>query len=263
VINAIQDRCPDQLKLPYYLWTREAVGQLIARKFGVRLSIWTVGRYLNRWGFTPQKPIRRAFEQEPEAVRRWLAKEYPAIRAVARRERAAIYWGDEMGLRSDHAVGRSFSPRGTTPVILGTGKRFGCNMISVITNRGRLLFMVFRERFVGVVYLKFLRRLLRQSRRKVFLIIDKHPVHISKAAQRWVKRHASRIRVYFLPGYSPELNPDEYLNQDIKANAVGRTRPFNQTELMGNVRAYLRITQKHPPAVKRYFHHKKVRYASL
>ena len=126
ICRVIEDHCPDQLKLPFYLWTREAVGHLIQRRFGVKLSVWTVGRFLARQGFTPQKPTRRAFEQDPQAVRSWLARKYPAIRALARREKAVIFWGDEMGVRADHAAGRSFSPRGKTPVILGTGQRSPC-----------------------------------------------------------------------------------------------------------------------------------------
>ena len=263
ICGVIEDRCPDQLKLPFYLWTREAVGHLIQRRFGVKLSVWTVGRFLARCGFTPQKPTRRAFEQNPHAVRSWLARKYPAIRALARREKAVIFWGDEMGLRADHAAGRSFSPRGKTPVIWGTGQRFRCNMISAITNRGHLQFMVFKDRFTTAVFLKFLRRLLRQNRRKIFLIIDGHPVHIAKSTGRWFKKHRATMRVYFLPGYSPELNPDEYLNQDVKTNAVGRIRPLDRKELIGNVRAYLRSTQAHRSSVKRYFHEKHVRYASV
>jgi len=264
IVRLITDHCPDQLKLPFYLWTREAVGQLMAQRFGVRLSVWTVGRLLARWGFTPQKPARRAFEQDSQAVRSWLERRYPAIRALARREKAMVFWADEMGLRGDHAAGRSFSPRGRTPVILGTGQRFRCNLISAITNRGHLQFMVFKNRFTVAVFLKFIGRLLRQNRRrKIFLILDGHPVHLAKATVRWLKRRRVALRVYFLPGYSPELNPDEYLNQDVKANAVGRTRPLDRTELIGNVRAYLRSTQAHRPMVKRYFQEQHVRYASL
>ncbi len=264
IARLITDHCPDQLKLPFYLWTREAVGALIAKRFGVRLSVWTVGRLLARWGFTPQKPARVAFEQDSKAVRSWLKRRYPAIRALARREKAAIFWADEMGLRGDHAAGRSFSPKGRTPVILGTGQRFRCNLISAITNRGHLQFMVFKHRFTVAVLLKFLRRLLRHNRgRKLFLILDSHPVHLAQAVRRWFKRHRAALRVYFLPGYSPELNPDEYLNQDVKANAVGRTRPFDRAELVGNVRAYVRSTQAHPSLVKRYFQADSVRYASV
>lgn len=259
----ITDHCPDQLKLPFYLWTREAVVHLIARKCGVKVSVWTAGRWLARWGFTPQKPTRRAFEQDDREVGSWLRRKYPAIRALAQRERALIFWADEMGLRGDHAAGRSFSPQGQTPVIPGTGQRFRCNLISAITNRGQLQFMVFKKRFTVAVFLQFLRRLLRQNRRKIFLIIDNHPVHVARAAVRWFKAHQRKLRIYFLPGYSPELNPDEYLNQDVKTNAVGRTRPLDRNEMVGNVRAYLRSTQANRSLVKRYFHAEHVRYASV
>lgn len=259
----ITDHCPDQLKLPFYLWTREAVVHLIARQCGVKVSVWTAGRWLARWGFTPQKPARRAFEQDPRAVDAWVKRKYPAIRALARQQKGLIFWADEMGLRGDHAAGRSFSPRGRTPVIPGTGQRFRCNLISAITNRGQLQFMVFKERFTVAVFVKFLRRLLRQNRRKLFLIIDSHPVHVAKAALRWLKSRRATLRVYFLPGYSPELNPDEYLNQDVKTNAVGRTRPLDRKEMIGNIRAYLRSTQANRSLVKRYFHAEPVRYASL
>src|SRR5207245_2170089 len=145
-VRLILSRCPDQLRLPFALWTREAVQQLLARRFGVHVSVWTVGRYLRAWGLTPQKPVRRAYEQNPAAVRRWLKKEYPAIRAQAKREKAEIHWGDEMGLRSDHQAGRSYGRRGQTPVVPGTG-----------------------QRFTAPVFLNFLRRLLRLIPGKVFL----------------------------------------------------------------------------------------------
>jgi transposase len=263
VVRIIEDRCPDQLHLPFALWTREAVGDLIAQRFGVKFSVWTVGRYLRKWGFTPQKPLRRAYERDPAAVGRWLRESYPALRAQAKREKAEIHWGDEMGLRSDHQVGRSFSRRGRTPVVCGTGQRFGCNMISAITNRGRLRFMVFKNRFTAEVFLKFLRRLIRQAGRKAFLILDSHPVHRSGRVKRFVAKHSKRIRLEFLPGYSPEINPDEYLNQDVKSNAVGRRRPPTQEAMVAGVRSYLRATQKQPRIVESYFHHPDVRYAAL
>jgi len=263
IARAVIDKRPDQLKLPFYLWTREAVGLLIEKRFGISLSVWTAGRYLARWGFTPQKPVRRAFEQNPEAVKQWLEEDYPAIRKLAKREHAEIYWGDEMGLRSDHTVGRSFSKRGKTPVVLGTGQRFGCNMISAITNRGSLNFMVYKERFRYNVFLDFLRRITRQAKRKVFLIVDGHPVHRSRKVKTWLEKNDHCIRLFFLPGYSPELNPDEVLNQDVKSNAVGRRRARTQVEMMSTVRGYLRSRQRLPDIVKKYFQEKHVRYAAL
>lgn len=261
IVRLIINHCPDQLRLPFMLWTREAIMILIRRRFRIQLSIWTVGRYLARWGLTPQKPTRRAYEQDPQAVRRWLKREYPAIRTLAKREKGTIFWADETGMRSDHQTGTSFARRGQTPVIPGTGKRFRCNMLSAITNRGHLAFMVFKGKFTTRIFLDFLRRLLRQHSRKVFLILDRHPVHISKVVLRQAKKNP-RLRLYCLPGYSPQLNPDEMLNQDVKANAVGRLRPRTQQQLMENVRRFLWSTQRRPKKVQSYFRERHVRYAA-
>ena len=262
VVRLIAARCPEQLQLAFVLWTREAVRDLIVQRCEVRLSVWTVGRYLQRWGFTPQKPLRRAYEQDPAAVRRWLRREYPAIRVLARRERATLFWGDETGMRSDHQAGRSYGRRGRTPIIPGTGKRFRCNLLSAITNRGRLAFLVFEGSFVTAVFIGFLRRLIRHAGRTVFLIVDEHPVHVAAGVKRWVRGHRRQVRLFFLPGYSPELNPDELLNQDVKTNAVGRKRPRHKTELLGNVRRFMWSTQRQPAKVRGYFRHPNVRYAA-
>lgn len=262
-VRLIESRCPDQMRLPFALWTREAVQQLLARRFRLSVSVWTVGRYLRDWGFTPQKPVRRAYEQNPVVVQKWLQSAYPAIRRQAKREGAEIHWGDEMGLRSDHQAGRSYGRRGHTPVIAGTGQRFGCNMISAITNRGRLAFMIFQQRFTARVFLTFLRRLMRQAGRKIFLIVDRHPVHKARPVTRWLAGHQAQIQLFWLPPYSPELNPDELLNQDVKTNALGRQRPADAEELMDDVRSYLRAAQRRPDAVRRYFDESHVRYAAL
>jgi transposase len=263
IAKAVADHYPDQLKLPFYLWTREAVANLIENRFGIRLSRWTVGRYLSGWGFTPQKPIRKAFEQDPEKVRYWLETKYPEIQRMAIRKKAEIYWGDEMGLRSDHATGRSYGRKGQTPVIPGTGQRFKCNMISVITNRGKLYFMIFKEGFSSQMFIEFLKRLVRQIPHFIFLIIDRHPVHRSAPVQKWLKEKEDRIQVFWIPPYSPELNPDEHLNQDVKSNAVGRRRPHTQDDLLKNVRSYLYGRQRKPHLIKKYFHGKNVRYAAI
>jgi transposase len=262
IAKIVIDRTPDQLKLPFYLWTREAVARLIKKRFDVELSIWTIGRYLFRWNFTPQKPIRKAFEQDSAAVRKWLKQEYPYIRRRAKAEKAQIYWGDEMGLRSDHVTGRTYGLKGKTPVIPGTGQRFGCNLISAITNRGRLYFMVYHKMFTTDIFIDFLRRLIRQLNRKFFLIIDQHRVHTSAKAMRWIKNYSHRLCVYYLPSYSPDLNPDEMLNNDVKSNAVGRRRPRHKVELASNVRGYLRSRQKQPLLVKNYFKKQSVAYAA-
>jgi transposase len=262
IVNLITDRHPEQLKLPFVLWTADGVRQLIQRQFKLRLSARTVRRYLRSWGFTPQKPTRRAYERDEAEVKRWLVEEYPAIRERAGREKARIYWGDEMGARSDHQAGRSWAPRGHTPTTPGTGKRFRCNMISAITNRGDLAFMIFKRSFNMTVFLQFLRRLVRHAGRKVFFIVDRHPVHLGKKVREWLETKTDRIEVFFMPGYSPELNPDEMLNQDVKANAVGRKRARDRKALMRNLRAYLTKRRNNPDLVKHYFHEESVRYAA-
>lgn len=261
-VKMVMDRCPDQLKLPFFLWTRQAVADLIERKYGVSLSVWTIGRYLKSWGLTPQKPIRRAYEQNPEAVSQWLQEEYPVIHAQAKEEDAVIFWGDESGLRSDHTTGRTYGRKGQTPVIPISGTRFKCNMISAISNKGQLHFMVFRERFDTKLFITFLGRMIRQNQRKIFLIVDRHPVHRSSAVKAWVKTHEDRIRLLYLPSYSPELNPDELLNQDVKSNALGRKRARNVRELISNTRSFLWSRQRRPETVKKYFHGKHVSYAA-
>jgi transposase len=275
--NLIIDKCPEQLKLPFALWTREAIRDLIKTKFGITIAIRTVGDYLKEWGFTPQKPVRQAYEKCPEAVQQWLDETYPAIAKKAKQERALIYWGDEMGLRSDHSVGRSYAPKGETPAIPGTGKRFGCSMVSAVTNQGHLCFRVFTGSFNAKLLIDFFRRLIRQAnhqtdsekdnqpedlkQRKVYLILDGHPVHRANVVREWVEKHADEIAVFYLPSYSPELNPDELLNQDVKTNVSRHNRPRDVKSMMANLRSYLFSTQKRPDIVKNYFKEKHVKYA--
>jgi transposase len=263
VQKLILDRTPDQLKLPFMLWTRTAVQTLISTRYGVEVSLMTIGRWLREWGFTPQKPLRKAWEQNPEEVEQWLKAQYPQIRRRAKREKAEIHWGDEMGLRSDHQTGTTYGLKGQTPVIAGTGQRWKLNLLSTVTNRGTLRWMVFRRRFTNALFIKFLNRLLQSARMKVFLIVDRHPVHRSKEVKTWVQLHSEKIEMFFLPAYSPQLNPDEYLNNDVKANGLGRLRPGSHQEMEQNLRCYLRSTQKQPVIVKRYFEAPPVRYAQM
>jgi transposase len=258
----IVGRMPDQLKLPFYLWTRAAAASLIEREYGVVVSPTTVGRYLKAWGMSPQKPVRRAYERNDAAIARWLREEYPAIARQAKREGATIYWGDEMGLRSDHVAGASYAPLGQTPIVRATGQRFGCNMISAITNRGHLAFRVFQGKFDAPLFIDLLQRLLKQAPGKVYLIVDGHPVHRSSAAKRFVVTHQARLRLIRLPGYCPELNPDELLNQDVKTNALGKSRPTNRAEMMSSVPRHLHRRQKQPHVIRNLFQEQHARYAA-
>jgi transposase len=254
-------KMPDQLKLPFYLWTRAAVRELIKRECAVELSLPAVGGYLKRWGLTVQRPVKRAYERNDEAVAQWLAQVYPHIASRAKRERARIYWGDETGLRSDDVRGRSFAPIGQPAVVNVPGRRFGCNVISALTNKGEMSFMVFEGRFQAEQFIGFCQRLIKQSSCKVFLIVDGHPVHRSSKVKDWLEPRHHQIELFFLPGYAPELNPDELLNGDIK-RAIGQARPRDRDAMKAATRKWLHRRQKQPDVLANLFHAPHVRYAS-
>ena len=259
--KSVVGNSPDQLRLPGMLWTREAVSELVERRFGIRLSRWTIGRYLGSWGLTVQKPAKRALEQNPVQVHYWLRTKYPAIVRQARKEKAHIWWADESGLRSEHQGGTTWGEKGKTPVVRQSGKRIACNVVSAITNQGKLAFMVFSERLTSDVFVRFLERLVRHQGHKIFLILDRYSVHTSRKVQQWAVEHKEDIRLFYLPAYSPELNPDELLNQDLKSNALRSRRPSSKEELLSRVRSFLWSKQKRPAKVRRYFDEEHVQYA--
>jgi len=262
IVRTIREKNPDQLRLPFALWTREAVRDLVERRFALRLAIRTVGDYLRRWGFTPQKPVQRAYERDGAAVERWLQATYPALKKRAKREGARILWADEMGLRSDHARGRCYAPKGQTPVVGKAGRRFGCNVIQAVGNRGELWFRVFDGRFSQDVFIDFLRRLLKTANgRKLILVVDGHPGHRGRKAHAFIEQRAQLLELVYLPGYSPDLNPAEYLNNDTK-HGVLKTRPATKHDLIGRARGHLHRRQKQPAIVKNFFRHPAVAYAA-
>lgn len=256
----ITDKTPDQCKLSMGLWTREAVGELIKRKYGIEKSLPQIGRYLKAWGFTSQKPIYKAYEQQPEEVNQWIEKEYPAIKKKAKKEKAVIYFGDETGLRSDHQAGKTFSPKGKTPIVKKSGKRFSLNMVSAISARGDKRFMIFKGMFNTDCFIKFLRQLTKNQKQKIIFIIDNYSVHKTKKVKEWVEKNKDKIELFYLPRYSPELNPDEYLNNDIKTNLVGKTNASNTAELAKAVKTHLK--KKSNEKIKKFFQHPFVQYAA-
>ena len=258
----IADKTPDQLKMPYALWTRAAVAELIEQRFGLKLSVRTMGKYLARWGFTPQKPMKKAYEQSPAAVSQWLQQDYPAIAARAKHEGAEIHWGDESGLRSDDVRGRGFAPKGQTPVVRVNNKRHGLSIISTVTNKGQMRWRIFDGALNTAILIDFLRRLIKGQRSKVFLILDNLRVHHAKAVKAWLAEHKDEIEVFYLPSYSPELNPDEMANADIK-QAVTKLAPARtKKQLVDAAARHLRSVQRRPERIRKYFEHQPVRYAA-
>jgi transposase len=260
--DLVRRHTPDELDLPFALWSRAAVRELIWQRFGVRLAVRTMCTYLARWGFTAQKPLRRAYEQDPAAVRRWLRRDYPAIAARAKAEGGAIFWGDETGLRSDDVRGRSYAPRGRTPEVRVNHKRANLGLMSAVTNQGELRWMVLDSAVTAPDLLRFLARLVRDVGRKVFLILDRLPVHRSAKVRAWLAGREAEIEVFYLPGYSPELNPDEGVNGDLK-RAVTRKEPArSKAQLQRAVVGHMRRLSKLPDRVRSFFGHQTFRYAA-
>lgn len=260
--KVIRDKCPDQLKFPFALWTRTAVQLLIKQLWSIDMPIRTVGEYLKRWGFTPQKPLRRAYKQNPKAVKKWLDEEYPAIVTRAKKEKAEIQWGDETGLCNDSYHGRSYAPRGETPAIRLHPRCKRVNLISTVTNQGKVRFMVYKDKMNSATMIKFMVRLVKDSSQKVFLILDNLKIHHSYIVRDWLEEHEAEIEVFFLPSYSPELNPDEYLNGDLKSGVHSSTPARTMEDLKKKAISHLRKLQKLPGRVANYFKHPKIVYAA-
>lgn len=260
--RVLKDRCPDQLKLDFALWTREAVRQWVHKRYGIAMPIRTVGWYLQRWGFTPQKPVRRAYERNPAAVQQWLEQDYPRLRAQARRQGGEIHWGDEMGLRSDDVNGRGYAPRGKTPTRRARGTPEKTNMISTVTNQGKVRFMFYRNKLNARILIRFFKRLIRSVDRKIFLVIDNLRVHHALVVREWIRKHARILELHYLPSYSPDLNPDEYLNNDLKASIGKRPESRRKDVMARTALREMRAIQKRPSRVKKYFKAKSIQYAA-
>jgi transposase len=254
--------CPDQYGLSFALWTRQAVRALIARESGVWLSLSVVGDYLRGWGFTAQRPMRRASERRDEAVRAWLESTYPEIAQKARARGCEIHWADETGLSNQANYGRSFAPKGQTPVIRRPARRFSQSMISSLTNRGKLRFMIYEGALKASIFLDFLRRLVREAARKLFVIVDNLPVHRARRVTAWVHDHADQIELCYLPSYAPEHNPDEFLNNDLKQAMARRRTPRDKAALKSGLTSYMRSLQRCPAKVRTFFQAPTVRYAA-
>ncbi len=258
----IIDKMPDQLKLPYALWTRKAIKDLIKRTYKMEIAIRTMGDYLKDWGFSPQKPKKKAYEQNSKAVNKWLKEEYPLIVKRAKKDGAEIHWGDETGIRNTSQYGRSYAPKGQTPVKETMAKRISLNMISTITNQGKVRFMTYKGTMNSQQFIIFMKRLIKGANKKIYLILDNLKVHHSKIVKKWAEKNKNKIELFYLPSYSPELNPDEYLNNDLKSGIGLKASPKNEKQMKTNVKSHMIFLQKNPKKVARFFHHKAIKYAA-
>jgi len=257
------DKCPEQYKMDFALWTREAVRQLIKQLCGFEMPIRSVGEYLKRWGFTPQKPVKFAIERKPALVKEWLETTYPNISSEAKSDKADIYWGDETGLRASDVRGRGFAPKGKTPVVQATATYQTLSMVSAITNKGKVSWMIVEGTVNTDKFIEFLKRLVRSAPRKVYLILDNLRVHHSNPVQEWAKSKSEKIRIFYLPPYSPDLNPDEHLNSDLKYG-VGSKAPVRTKETLRLAgEEHMKMVERNPKRIMKYFMDPAISYASV
>ena len=257
------DKRPEQLKMDFALWSRAAVMQLIERECGISLQVRSVGKYLARWGFTPQKPIKRAYEQSPQAVRTWLDEQYPILAARAKAECAEIHWGDETALVNTDVRGRSYAPKGKTPVAMAVGgTRQKLSMLASVPNQGKARWMIIDGAFNHEKLIEFFEALVADAGRKVFLILDNLGVHHCKPVKAWLAQHAEQMEVFYLPSYSPELNPEERLNADLKQVIRRKVPARTKAKLRAAAEDHMATIGSEPERVKAYFRDPYVRYAA-
>jgi transposase len=251
---------PRQLQFEFALWTRDMVRQVIRREFKVALSVVSVGRLLRKMGLSPQRPLHRAYEQNPEAVQKWKSETYPAIRAEADAAGATIYFADEAGIRSDYHSGTTWAPIGRTPVVHNTGQRFSVNMISAVTAKGALRFAVYEGNTNAASFIDFCKRLMHDAPGPVYLIVDGHSAHRAKITTEFVASTGGRLKLFFLPGYSPQLNPDEWVWKNVKHDRIGKTGVTSQDDLKSKAVGALRRLQKLPRLVRGFFADPRLNY---
>jgi transposase len=260
IAAAVRGKTPLQWQFEFALWTLAIIRDLIRRRFHKTLSASTVSKVMRMLGFTVQRPLYRAWQQDAVLVERWQREDFPAIKAEAEAAGATLYFADESGMRSDYHSGGTWAPAGQTPIVQATGRRYALAMISAVSARGEMRFMVHEGTVTATVFREFLRRLMIGATRPVFLVLDGHSIHKARPVKEFVARQAGRLKLFFLPPYAPQLNPDEQVWGNVKAR-VSKQLPKTMGELKSKIIGALRRLQKLPEIVQGFFHHPECRYA--
>jgi transposase len=258
----IVDKCPNQLKLKGFLWNRENVRKLIKQEFDVEITVQAISDYMKKWGYTPQRPVKKNYKQNPKAVQKWLEETYPKIAERAKEEGAEIQWGDETGCQNECNYVKGYAPIGQTPTLPYGDYKLRVNMISSITNKGKLRFMFFDGSMNAEVFIRFLERLIADASCKIFLIVDNLKTHHAILVKEWLHAHKSQIELFFLPSYSPELNPDEYLNGNLKREMAKEESAKTVGELQKHAQDIMTRFQSDEARLASFFQAKWVKYAA-
>ena len=264
IIRQLIDKNPQQLQFKFALWTREAVKHLIKHELDIDMPISTVGHYLKKWEFTSKKPIKRAYERKDANTQKWLKEEYPKIKKQAKAENADIWWGDETACVSMPSNLKGYAKKGSKikPILTHPAQKFKINMVSAITNTGKTMFSLYDDSINVDRFIDFLQKVIDSSNKKVFMIVDNLRVHHAKLVTAWIEEHKDQIAIFYLPPYSPEFNPDEYLNQDYKRNANKNNIPFTKVQLRKNTEKYMNEIVKNQEKVANFFKHPSISYAA-
>ena len=260
--EVIDHHTPEQVGIAAALWTRRAVRDLIRQEYGCWVPVRTVGEYLRRWGYTSKRPRRHARGQDADEVREWVDSTYPQIEARAAREGADIHWGDETGLTGNDHPGRGYARVGQTPELPVSGDKARVNLLSTVTKDGELHFQVYTVMMDAALFLAFLERLVVGAARKVFLIVDPLPAHVAAAVQDWVWEHEDQIELFTLPVKTPERNPVEYLNNDLKGNVYATGLPRDRQEMRTKLEEFMHHLADLPGRIMSYFRHPMTQYAA-
>ena len=256
------DKNPEQLKLAGCLWNRENIAQLIKEQYGIKLTLQAISKYLKKWGFTPQRPIKTNYRQKPEAVKKWLKEEYPHIAERSKKEKAEIHWGDETGIQNESNYVRGYAPKGQTPTMPVNSQKLRVNIISSITNQGKLRFMFYRDSMTQQKFIEFMERLIKGVSQKIFFIVDNLKVHHGQLVKDWLAKKTDKIEIFYLPAYSPEYNPDEYLNGCLKREIAKKGFSKTKDELESKARSSMKSFQKRKGYIEKLFDAKSVKYAA-